>query len=366
MSENQQPVEVLGGTEPAGAPTGKPADQARSGSPLGRFFSGPSARSLGLIVALLLLALVGYITAGERFMSVGNLLVILRFASIIGVISIGMTFVITAGGIDLSVGSVMGLSSVVATLSWVQAFASDTHWIVMVIAAMAVGAGVGMLNGVVIAYGGVVAFIATLATLVAARGLAELLANRTTQIVNVGAFKSALTGSFVGIPVLIWIFALVVACGWFLLNRTTFGRRTVAIGGNMEAARLAGINVKRHTMYVYGLSGLAAGIAGIMMVARTTSGSSTHGTLYELDAIAAVVVGGTLLIGGRGTIMGTVLGVLLFSTLTNVFTQNNMSTSVQAIAKGLIIVGAVMLQQRLANRTPKKAAAAPPAGSIRP
>jgi len=137
---------------------------------------------------------------------------------------------------------------------------------------------------------------------------------------------------------------------WFLLNRTTFGRRTVAIGGNREASRLAGIRVKRHLVYVYVLSGLTAGIAGIMMLGRTTAGTSTHGTLYELDAIAAVVVGGTLLIGGRGTIVGTVLGVLIFSTLTNVFTQNNLDTSVQAITKGLIIVIAVLLQQRFATR----------------
>lgn len=358
MSEHQQPAELIDGGAPAPDSSGQSGPGLKQGSALSRFFSSPSARSLGLVIALLLLILVGYFTAGERFTSVGNLLVILRLASIIGVISIGMTFVITGGGIDLSVGSVMGLTTVVATLSWVQAFATDTHWIVMVVVALAAGTMVGLLNGVVIAYGGVVAFIATLATLVAARGLAELLANRKTQIVDVNGFKSALSGNLLGIPMLIWMFALVAACGWFLLNRTTFGRRTVAIGGNLEAARLAGINVKRHTMYLYGLAGLTAGIAGVMMLGRTTAGTSTHGTLYELDAIAAVVVGGTLLVGGRGSIMGTVLGVVLFSTLTNVFTQNNLSTSVQAIAKGVIIVGAVMLQQRFADRAPKKPLAA--------
>lgn len=315
-----------------------------------RLFSGASGRSIGLVIALLILILVGVITAGDRFASVGNLLVILRLASIIGVISIGMTFVITAGGIDLSVGSVLGLTTVVASLSWVQLFAEQTSWIVMVVIALAVGMAAGFINGAIIAYGGVVAFIATLAMLVAARGLAELLANRSTQVVTVRGFLDVFTANLLGIPVLIWMFALVTAAGWFLLNRTTFGRRTVAIGGNLEAARLAGINVKRHTMYVYALAGLAAGIAGVMMLGRTTAGTSTHGTLYELDAIAAVVVGGTLLVGGRGTIMGTVLGVLIFSTLTNVFTQNNLSTSVQAIAKGAIIVIAVMLQQRFANR----------------
>jgi len=161
--------------------------------------------------------------------------------------------------------------------------------------------------------------------------------------------RGTITGTVFG--VLIWIFVLVAALGWILLNRTTFGRRTVAIGGNREAARLAGINVKRHTMYLYALAGLAAGIGGVMMLGRTSAGSSTNGLYYELDAIAAVVVGGTLLAGGRGTIVGTVLGVLIFQVLTNVFTQNNVSSSAQNVAKGVIIVVAVLLQRRIAERS---------------
>ena len=136
-----------------------------------------------------------------------------------------------------------------------------------------------------------------------------------------------------------------------MLNRTTFGRRTVAVGGNPEAARLAGIRVQRHTLSLYVLLGVCCGIAALMLVARTTTGSSTHGTLYELDAIAAVVIGGTLLSGGRGTIVGTVFGVLIFTTLSNVFTLNNLSISAQSVVKGLIIVLAVLLQQRLAARS---------------
>ena len=134
------------------------------------------------------------------------------------------------------------------------------------------------------------------------------------------------------------------------LNRTTFGRRTLAVGGNPEAARLAGIKVQRQTAYLYILVGLACGLAAVMLMARTTTGTSTHGGLYELDAIAAVVIGGTLLSGGRATIVGTVLGVLIFNTLTNVFTLNNLDTSTQAVAKGVIIVAAVLLQQRVAVR----------------
>jgi ribose transport system permease protein len=149
-----------------------------------------------------------------------------------------------------------------------------------------------------------------------------------------------------------------------LLNRTTFGRRTFAVGGNAEAARLAGIRVQRHAVKLYVLSGLTCGIAAVMLMARTTTGSSTHGTLYELDAIAAVVIGGTLLIGGRGTIVGTVLGVLIFTTLGNVFTLNNLSSSAQAVARGVIIVLAVLLQMRLANGEGRGRGAKPPAPVI--
>ena len=346
MSEQNSTVATATTARPSptgGAPSSPP-------SALKRMMGGSAGRNLGLVIALALLVVVGAITAGDRFLTVDNMLTIIRFASIIGVISIGMTFVITAGGIDLSVGSVMGLATVVSTLTAVQLAATQTSWLLMVLIALGVGMAAGYINGVVIAYGNVVAFMATLAMLVGARGLAELLSNRQTQIVNNSGFLSFTRADLLGVPVLIWIFVVVAAAGWFLLNRTTFGRRTVAIGGNREAARLAGINVKRHTVYLYVLSGFTCGIAAIMMLGRTTAGTSTHGTLYELDAIAAVVVGGTLLIGGRGTIVGTVLGVLIFSTLTNVFTQNNLSTSVQAVAKGVIIVVAVLLQQKFASR----------------
>jgi ribose transport system permease protein len=335
-----------------GAPvtvTSESPDENRPGL-LRRILGGSVGRNLGLVIALLLLILVGTITAGDRFASVSNFLTIVRFASIIGVISIGLTFVIIAGGIDLSVGSVMGLATVIASLTAVQAAATQSSWVLMILIPIGVGIAAGLVNGIVIAYGNVVAFMATLAMLVAARGLAELISGRRTQIVIETGFLQFTRSSIIGVPLLIWIFLVVAIIAWFLLNRTTFGRRTVAIGGNREASRLAGIRVKRHLVYVYVLSGLTAGIAGIMMLGRTTAGTSTHGTLYELDAIAAVVVGGTLLIGGRGTIVGTVLGVLIFSTLTNVFTQNNLDTSVQAIAKGLIIVVAVLLQQRFASR----------------
>jgi ribose transport system permease protein len=323
----------------------------RSTTFVGGLMGSSVGRNLGLVVALFILCLVGVATAGQQFASVDNALTILRLAAVIGVVSVGMTFVITGGGIDLSVGAIVALASVWSTTLATQTLARDVHWLLIVLTAVAVGLGCGLVNGLLVAYGRVVPFIATLAMLAAARGLAEIIAQRRTQIVDVPGFTDFFKTSVLGVPLLVIIFVLVAVVGWVVLNRTTFGRRTFAVGGNPEAARLAGIDVRRHTVALYAILGLCSGLAAVMIVARTTTGSSTHGTLYELDAIAAVVIGGTLLAGGRGTIVGTVLGVLIFTTLSNVFTQNNLSSSAQSVAKGLIIVAAVLLQQRLAARS---------------
>ncbi|TQM57209.1 ABC transporter permease [Humibacillus xanthopallidus] len=359
MSADVTKVDQTPGDQAPDGGTGGGHDTSTQGPPVGGaparaggiagFLGGPLGRNAGLVVALVLLIIVGIITAGDRFASPENALTILRLGSVIGVVSVGMTFVICGGGIDLSVGAIVALSSVWATTVATQTLAADFHWIVMVFAALAVGGVCGLVNGVLIAYGRIAPFIATLAMLAAARGLAEIIAKRRTQIIRDRDFITFFGGSVLGIPVLVILFAIVAVVGWILLNRTTFGRRTLAIGGNPEAARLAGIRVQRQTMYLYILLGIACGIAAVMIMARTTTGTSTHGTLYELDAIAAVVIGGTLLSGGRGTVVGTVLGVLIFTTLTNVFTLNNLDTSTQAVAKGAIIVAAVLLQQRVSR-----------------
>ncbi len=336
--------------DPDGPFAAAPDGRRRTGG-LGALTGSGLGRNLGLVLALVLLCAVGLATTGERFGSTANVLTILRLAAVIGVVSIGMTFVITGGGIDLSVGAILALSSVWCTTLATQTLARDTHWIVMVAAALAVGGACGLVNGLLIAYGKVVPFIATLAMLASARGLAEIISLRRTQIVDVPGFTDFFGADVLGIPVIVLMFVLVAAAGWVVFNRTTFGRRTLAVGGNPEAARLAGINVQRHTVLLYVLLGVLCGVAALMLISRTTTGSSTHGTLYELDAIAAVVIGGTLLSGGRGTIVGTVFGVLIFTTLTNVFTLNNRSISEQSLLKGAIIVAAVLLQQRFASRS---------------
>ncbi len=307
-----------------------------------RFAYSADPRLLGLAGVLVVLCLVGQFTRPELFFTESNISTILRLAAAIGVVSVGMTFVIISGGIDLSVGSMVGLAGV-----WLTTLATQSYgpW-VMVVCGLAVGLGCGLVNGVLVAYGKVVPFIATLAMYVSARGLAERISGRRTQVVADQDFLAFFRGDFLGIPTLIWLFALVFAVGWVVLNRTTFGRRTYAVGGNAEASRLAGINVKRHLALVYGVAGLCCGIAALMVVARTTAGASTNGMFYELDAIAAVVIGGTLLTGGRGSLIGTLVGVLIFTVLSNIFTLNNLDTDIQNIAKGVIIVLAVLLQFR--------------------
>jgi ribose transport system permease protein len=305
-------------------------------------------RNLGLLGVLILLGIVGVITTDGQFLTTNNIINILVSASIIGVVTVGMTFVIIGGGIDLSVGALVALASVWATTLQTQSYGP----FVMVTTALLVGMGAGLINGALIAYGQLVPFIVTLAMLVSARGLAQAMSDRRTQLVTESGITNIATTEVLGIPLLVYLFAAVVAVGWVVLNRTTFGRRTFAIGGNSEAARLAGINVKRHTALLYVLSGLCCGIAAIMIMARTTTGSSTHGDLYELDAIAAVIIGGTLLTGGRGTLIGSVLGVLVFTTITNLFVLNNLATDVQNIAKGLIIIAAVLLQRRGRSAAP--------------
>jgi ribose transport system permease protein len=298
-------------------------------------------RNLGLVAVLVVLAVVGVLTS-DTFGTVANIKNILVSSSVSGVVTVGVTLVIIGGGIDLSVGALVALASVWATTLQTQSYGP----VVMITTALVVGLVAGLVNGVLIAYGALVPFIVTLAMLVSARGLAARIAENRTQIVRDETIKDIATAEILGIPLLVVLLAVVVAIGWGLQNRTTYGRRALAIGGNAEAARLAGIDVRRTTVTLYAISGICCGIAAIMIMSRTTTGSSTHGTLLELDAIAAAIIGGTLLAGGRGTIIGSLLGVIVFTTITNIFILNNLATETQNIAKGLIIIGAVLLQRR--------------------
>jgi ribose transport system permease protein len=302
-------------------------------------------RNLGLVGVLVVLVVIGAVTRPDLYGNASwvgaNVSTILQQASAIGVVTVGMTFVIIGGGIDLSVGAIIALAGVWSTTLATQSYGAGG----MIFTALAVGVVVGVLNGVLISYGKLVPFIATLAMMVSARGLAAQISGKQTQVTANATVNGISTTRLLGLPLLVWILAAVVAAGWVLLNRTTFGRRTVAVGGNPEAARLAGINVKRHTVLLYAISGLCCGLGAIMLTSQATSAQAAMANLYELDAIAAAIIGGTLLSGGRGTIVGALFGVLVFSTITNLFAINNLSTEVQNMVKGGIIVAAVLIQQ---------------------
>ncbi|MFE5207720.1 ABC transporter permease [Streptomyces sp. NPDC056600] len=333
-----------GGAPPApGAEKQPPPPEGRRTAP-SPVFARLDVRTLSLLGVLAALVVAGCVTRPEAFWDVDNLRLVLTQASVVGVVTVGMTFVITAGGIDLSVGAIVALSSVWATTVATQEFGFAG----ILFTSVVVGLGCGLVNGALIAYGAMVPFIATLAMLASARGLALLITEGRTQRVTVeGVLDLGGRDAYVlGVPPLVLVFAGVTVAGWLLLNRTTFGRRTVAVGGNAEAARLAGIDVRRQRLYLYLLSGLCCGIAAFMLVVLSGSGQNTNGNLYELDAIAAAIIGGTLLSGGRGTIVGSVLGVLIFTTVTNIFALNNLQSDVQQIAKGAIIVAAVLVQSR--------------------
>ncbi|MFJ6154216.1 ABC transporter permease [Micromonospora profundi] len=339
---------------PAQSPPVEPAETAVAGdkaASTGRLSwwqgdGGDGAkRNLGLIGVLAALIVVGMVTKpdlyGDPNWVWNNVLAILQLASVVGVVTVGMTFVIIGGGIDLSVGAIVALAGVWCTTVATQSYGAGG----MIFTAIVVGICVGLVNGVLISYGRLVPFIATLAMLVAARGLAASISNKQTQVSSSTFINDIAARKVLGIPILVYILGAVVLAGWILLNRTTFGRRTIAVGGNPEAARLAGINVRRHTMLLYALSGLCCGIAAIMLTSQATSAQAAMANLYELDAIAAAIIGGTLLSGGRGTIVGSLLGVIIFATITNLFAINGLSIEAQNMVKGGIIVAAVLVQQ---------------------
>ncbi|WFE29749.1 ABC transporter permease [Solwaraspora sp. WMMD791] len=344
MTADEATATVPGKEKPAASPahgTDAPPRQSWWRSDASEY----ARRNLWLVGVLVVLVVIGAVTRPDLYSDPtwvrNNVFTILQQASAIGVVTVGMTFVIISGGIDLSVGAIMALAGVWATTVATQSYGPGG----MIFTAVTVGLCVGLVNGILISYGRLVAFIATLAMMVAARGLAALISGKQTQVSTSTVINGMATERILGIPLLVIILAAVVAAGWVLLNRTTFGRRTVAVGGNPEAARLAGINVRLHTLMIYGLSGLCCGIGAIMLTAQANSAQAAMANLYELDAIAAAIIGGTLLSGGRGTIIGALFGVLVFSTITNLFAINGLSTESQNMIKGGIIVAAVLIQQ---------------------
>ena len=317
---------------------------------------GPLARlkyqeyALGIVVVLIFV--VGSILEPDSFPTSDNIRNMLTQASVVGVIAMGMTFVIATGGIDLSVGSVLAAAGMAGA---VLVDPSGTTAVFM-LGTIGFAVLLGTVSATAIAFGRVAPFIATLAMFSIARGLALLLNDKLPVNLldlnggNYGdpAFGSLMwfgTGEIVGIPISVFVFAAVTIGAWLLLNRSRYGRHVVAVGGNREAARIAGVPVRKIVFSVYVISALLAGIAAILLCARLGSASPVSGNLYELDAIGAVVIGGTSLAGGRATIVGTFLGVLTFALIFSLMTQLNLSTEVQQVTKGAIVLGAVLLQR---------------------
>ncbi|MDX1510441.1 MAG: ABC transporter permease [Nitriliruptorales bacterium] len=305
---------------------------------------GLEVRDYALAGVVVLLLIIG-VFVSDRFLTLSNMETVLKQASVVGVISMGMTFVIVTAGIDLSVGAMLAAASVAGgTLA--EAL-SGIDGLAFIVGAIAFGILLGAVNATAITFGRVVPFIATLAMFLAARGIALWMSDQQPiSVARMDAVRWFGNGDLLGIPVPILVFLLVTIAAWVLLNRTAYGRYVVAVGGNREAARISGIRVNRIVFSVYVLSGLCTGIAAVLLSGRLASASPVAGNLLELDAIAAVVIGGTSLAGGKGTIVGTTLGVLTFALIFNLLNLLNLPVEIQQIVKGAIIVAAVVLQRR--------------------
>jgi ribose/xylose/arabinose/galactoside ABC-type transport system permease subunit len=300
-----------------------------------------SLRELGILGAFGIILLVLTILSPDAFARPANLINILKQASINGILATGMMFVIISGGIDLSVGSIVALSGVMAAHF---AHPGEYPLIVPIVIALGVGAIVGLLNGLGVAYGSIPPFIVTLGTMTIVRGVALIAANGQ-PVFGVTKQFEALAGGFVfnSIPNLVVYFVVVTIVLAFVLTRTVFGRRVYAIGGNETAAQVSGIHVERIKLAVYTLCGFLAGLAGILLASRIISGNPTSGQAYELDAIAAVIIGGVSMTGGAGKWYGTVIGALLMAVISNGLDILNVSSHFQLVIKGLIIIIAVLV-----------------------
>jgi ribose transport system permease protein len=336
-------------TQTAAAGTAAPAASSTGGAGLsaGQVRMRSAIQALGMLPVLIVICIAFHYMTDYRFFSGQNISIVAQQAAINCVLAAGMTFVILTGGIDLSVGSMLAISAMVAMIvSLVDGFG-----LLGIPAALLTGLVFGLLNGSLIAFVGLPPFIVTLGSLTAVRGLARLVGADTT------VFNPDLSFAFIGnasipvgggfeIPVLAIIALLVIFVSWFILRRTVLGVRIYAVGGNPAAARLSGIKVWAILLFVYATSGLLSGLGGVMTAARLYAANGLQvGQSYELDAIAAVILGGTSFVGGIGSIWGTLIGALIIAVLSNGLILLGVSDIWQFIIKGLVIIGAVTLDR---------------------
>jgi ribose/xylose/arabinose/galactoside ABC-type transport system permease subunit len=310
----------------------------------------------GVLLALALLILFGWLRY-DHFLGSYNVLSLLRYNSMFALVALGMCFVIMTGGIDLSVGSTAALGSVVA------AILSPYGAVSGLLGGMAAGLAIGLLNGLIVTRLGILPFIATLATMLAASGTALLLAgNQSVSVSYETSFTDLGQGDFLGFPIPAWIALVVYLAGSLALNYTAFGRHVLAVGGGEDAARLMGLPADRTKLVVYAASGTLAGLAGVILAAQFGAGQPIEGVGWELFAIASVVVGGTLLTGGVGSVGATLAGVLLLGLIFNILNFENglgwisLSAYWQSVIRGAFLLLVVILQAKLTAREDEAAA----------
>jgi erythritol transport system permease protein len=324
-------------------------------------FRDSAAGYLFRLRALIVLAIlvVTFSALSPAFLTTGNLTILVKHVAINAILAVGMTFVILSGGIDLSVGSVAGLAGIVAgglihsglVLRPLGVTVFFHLWLVVVIALVA-GALVGATNGILIARLRVAPFIATLGTMYVARGAALLISDGATfpnlagspELRNTG-FTAIGSGTLLGLPVPIWLMLVIAVAGVMVAERTPFGRRVYAVGGNERAAELSGVRVPRIKFLVYVISGVCAALVGLIIAGQLGAAHPATGTTFELNAIAAVVLGGTSLMGGRGSVGGTILGAFVIGVLADGLILLGVSEFWQIAVKGIVIVLAVVLDQ---------------------
>ena len=304
-----------------------------------------SGRRLGTLAGLFALCVLLWALT-PHFLTVSNLLNVLEQTAINAIIAAGMTFVIISGGIDLSVGSLVALAGVVLA----TALHAGLPIPVSIAAALGVGFAFGVLNGLAITWGRLPPFIATLGMMSVARGCALLFTEGRPISGFDPGFRALATARIVGVPAPVLITIGVYLVGHFVLSETRFGRYMYSIGGNEEATRLSGVNVRLHKTLVYGVSALASAIAAVLLTARLNSAQPIAGVMYELDAIAATVIGGTSLMGGEGGLGGTIIGALIMGVLRNGLNLLGVSSFIQQIVIGLVIVFAVLIDTALKKR----------------
>ena len=323
------------------------AEKSGSGLPFSLDF-----KTLGPAIALLILCIIGF-SLNASFLSEGNLTNLLTRSAFIGIIAVGATFVITAGGIDLSVGSMAAvIAGIMIIIMNMLVDITGTGYLTVLIgcgASVLLGLGAGLVNGLLTTKGKIEAFIVTLGTMGIFRSLVTYFADGGTLSLDYGVrgtYRPVYYDSILGLPVPVWVFIMVAVVGWILLNQTAFGRYCTAIGSNEGVAKYSAIKVDRIKTWTYVIQGICVSLATIIYVPRLGSASSSTGVLWELEAIAAVIIGGTVLKGGYGRIGGTIIGALILTTIGNILNFTDMiSNYLNGTMQGLIIIVAVWLQR---------------------